>query len=209
MLGRTLLLLLTVSWAVGAEPAGPPSPRLPEILYCSLDYNRRALIDVAVDPAAVSVRTTPDKQFTATVRVLSPTQVEIRLQALKAGHGMLELVGPEGVLHRCRLQEVNVDTNASKSIGAVDHLPDGSTVFAGELILRPYAPGLDIRFICLSTEVTATDGLGERWMRSDSFTPTPSTGNGITSFRMVQAPNAKWVPYTYVIYQDGEQVSAP
>ena len=219
------LIAFNLACLIGADPGVDPAKVkpsvLPATLYCTVDYTRRALVDIDVPKNGITIRTTPDKLFDASVKIISPKQVEIRLRALNAGHGTLELmespvddqgktIGVElNMLRRCDLQVVRVSPNTIEYIAGVDTLPDGSTVFEGELVIRPYAPGLDIRFVCLKPRVTVVDGLNERWIASETFTPTPSTGNGITSFRMVQPKDVKWVPFTYITYQDGEQISEP
>jgi hypothetical protein len=219
MIRPWLLMTLSLAYLIGAEPADIKPHVLPTTLYCTVDYARRALVDIDVPKNGLSIRTTPDKLFDASLKVISPKQVEIRLRALNAGHGTLELVestvddqgkaiGVElNVLRRCDLQVIKISPNTIKWISHVDTLPDGSEVFEGELVLRPYVPGIDVRFMCLKPRNTVLDGLGERWIASETFTPIPSTGNGITSFRMVRPKEEKWVPYGYVSYQNGEQIS--
>ena len=221
MIRPWLLMTFSLFCLFGAETADIKPSVLPTTLYCTVDYARRALVDIDVPKNGLIVRTTPDKLFETSIKIISPKQVEIRLRALNAGHGTLELVespiddqgkaiGVElNVLRRCDLQVIKISPNTIKYIAGVDTLPDGSEVFEGELVLLPYVPGIDVRFICLKPRNTVLDGLGERWIASETFTPTPSTGNGIISFRMVRPKEDKWVPYSWVSYQNGEQLSEP
>ena len=215
----SVLIVVSAVTLVAVEPtssAPAASAPLSPMLYCTQGYSRKTVVDLrtlgpdAVPAVGISVRVSPMDRFIANVRVVNESQLELRVNAQGPGAGTLELLGAkQTVLRRYRVQEVSLTTNVREAIGSVGSLPDGSAIFGGEMILRPYVTGLDIRFICLSREVTVTDGLGERWMASESFTPTPSTGNGITSFRMVRAPHAEWVPFSCMLYQDGEQIESP
>jgi hypothetical protein len=213
------IIVESAQWLNAVEPAveagaagATTKPQLQAsspTLYCAQDFTRRVLVNIHTPVSGISVRTTPDKRFAATVRRIDDAQVEIGLRALAIGFGTMELVGPDQVvLRRWQLQEVLLTTNSKESINHFGTLPDGSDIFGGELILKPYVTGLDVRFVCDSKTVTMMDGINERWIASATFTPTPSTGNAITSFRMVRPPKTKWVPFTYIMYQDGEQVSA-
>jgi hypothetical protein len=194
---------------------------LPATLYCTDEYDRRVLVDIDVPATGLTLRTTPDNAFETSVKIISPKQAEIRLRALKPGHGTMELRGPKRdaqgqiigteavVLRHWDLQVVEINTNIFKTISPVATLPDGSDVFGGEIILSPHVPGIDIRFICLNSQVIVVDGMGERWCASETFTRIPATGNSMTSFRMVRPKNAQWVPFTCLLYQDGEQLEAP
>lgn len=196
-------------------------PASPVTLYCTDEYDRRVLVDIDVPATGLTLRTMPDKAFEASVKIISPKQAEIRLRALIQGNGTMELcgrqrdtlgqtVGTEAVtIRHWDLQVVNVMPNSNTSISHVGTLPDGSNIFEGEFILSPHVPGIDIRFVCLNPLITVADGLGERWFASETFTRTPSTGDSLTSFRMIQKKSDESVPYTWILYQNGEQISAP
>lgn len=201
---RLLPLLLAASAIAAAEPWS-----LPEPLCCSQGFRRRAEIATGAVPAAtVQLRLTPAERFAGTLRPLDADRLELRLEAQAPGRGQLELLDAAGTVRlRRAIQVVALGTDSEKTIRTESRLPDGSTVFGGNLLLRPHQPGLDVRFVCLSRQVTVPDGLGERWIASETFAP---DGEGSrTSFRMVREPGARWVPFTYILYQDGEQISAP
>ncbi len=197
--------------AWSAETATAPPLHLPAQVCCSTDYARRLVVDTAaLDAHTLTVAFAPAAMFNATTRVLDQRHLEIRLRAATLGHGELTLRdAAQAVVGHALVQVVVVHTNASKYIGSEGGLPDGSVIFGGELILAPYVAGLDVRFVSVHGEVTVPDGLCERWTASETFVRVPSTGNGQLGFRMVRPAQSKWVPYTYFIYQDGEQLSGP
>jgi hypothetical protein len=231
MLACMVFMVQTIA-VVGAEPATDASiataeAAAPATWYCTDDYARRIVIDLDVSNKEIQVRTTPEDLFETTCTIISPKQVEIRVRALKPGHGTLEIINSPAlglekengvpsrnhdaasVLYFAYLQVLKIQTNASKSINQVGNLPDGSDIFEGELVLTPYVPGIDVRFICLKPRNTVIDGMGERWVASETFTPVLATGHALTSFRMVRPKGEKWVPYSYILYHQGEQISAP
>ncbi len=194
---------------------------LPATLYCADEYDRRVLVDIDVPATGLTLRTTPDNAFETSIKIISPKQAEIRLRALKPGHGTMELcgrqrdamdqtVGTEAVvLRRWDLQVVNILSNSNTSITYVGDLPGESQIYEGELILSPHVPGIDVRFVCINPRVAVVDGLSERWFASETFTRTSATGDSLTSFRMVLKKDGGSLPYTWILYQNGEQVSAP
>lgn len=193
----------------------------PATLYCTDEYDRRVLVDIDASTTGFTLRTTPEKAFETSVKIINSKQAEIRLRALIQGHGTMELSGVQRdalrqtagaeavVLRHWDLQAVNIMPNSNTSISHVGTLPDGSNIYEGELILSPHVPGIDIRFVCLNPRITVADGLGERWFASETFTRTPSTGDSLTSFRMIEKKGDESVPYTWILYQYGEQISAP
>ena len=216
---RTAMLTLAALGALGlaccgawaAETATAPPLLLPAQVCCATDYARRLVVDTAaLDARTLTMAVAPAAMFTATASAPDPRHLEIRLRATTLGHGELTLRdAAQAVVGHALVQVVAVHTNSSRYIASEGSLPDGSIIFGGELILAPYVAGLEVRFISVHREVTVPDGLGERWTASETFVRVPSTGNGQLGFRMVMPARSKWVPYTYVVYQDGEQVSAP
>lgn len=204
-----LSLLLPVLLAA-SEPA-PEAWRLPEPVCCTKDYQRRTVIGTGdVAASEVTVQALPADLLTASCHVLDAGRLELRLQAKGPGRGTVELLdGRKTVRLRRQVQVVSMTTDCEKHISTEYTLPDGTDVFKGQLILSPHVAGLDVRFACLSTKVTVADGLSERWIASETFTPSPTGDTSETSFRMFRQPGNRWVPFTYVLYQDGEQIGAP
>lgn len=204
-----LSLLLPVLLAA-SEPT-PEAWRLPEPVCCTTEYQRRTVIGTGdVAASTVTVQTMPADLLTASCHVLDAGRLELRLQARKPGRGTIELLdGRTTVRLRRQVQVVGMTTDCEKHISTEYTLPDGTDVFKGQLILSPHVAGLDVRFACLSTKVTVADGLPERWIASETFTPRASGDTSETSFRMFRQPGNRWVPFTYILYQDGEQISAP
>jgi hypothetical protein len=158
----------------------------------------------------ITVQTQPEGLLTASCLALDAGRIELRLQATGPGRGSIELLdGRKMVRLRRQVQVVSLTTDSTKTISTEYSLPDGTAVFKGQLILTPHLPGLDVRFACLSTTVTVADGLSERWMASETFTPSPTGDSSQTSFRMFRQPGARWVPFAFNLYQDGEQISEP
>lgn len=199
------LLVIAAIAAVAAEPA----IRLPSTLWCVKGYERRLQIDLVGRSAeGLAVRADPASAVAATLRPAGAGRLELRLSA--SAESAVELVDADRrSLARAAVRLIAISTDAARSISSDERLPDGSDVFFGQIILTPYALGLDVRFACLSGQVTVPDGLAERWIASETFVPSPSGDSAQTTFRMVRQPGAKWVPFTYVIYQDGEQISPP
>lgn len=221
---RILCAVLWLSASLGVAQELPvdakPQPSS-ATLYCTDDYDRRVLVDFDVPTTGLTLHTTPETLFEASLKMVSPKQSEIRLRALKPGHGTMELrgskrdaqgqiVGTEAVvLRHWDLQVVNILSNSNTSITYVGGLPDESQIYEGELILSPHVPGIDVRFVCINPRVAVVDGLSERWFASETFTRTPATGDSLTSFRMVLKKDGGSLPYTWILYQNGEQISAP
>lgn len=205
-----MLCLLFPALLTASEPA-PEAWRLPEPLCCSKDYQRRAVVGTGEVPASeITIQAQPAELLTASAKALDAGRLEIRLQAKGPGTGSIELLDARRTVRlRRQVQVVAMTTDCEKHISTEYSLPDGTEIFKGQLILTPHVAGLDVRFTCLSSKVTVPDGLAERWIASETFTPSPDGGTSETSFRMVRQPGARWVPFTYIIYQDGEQVSAP
>ena len=204
---RPLLLLAAICVGASAETAFA----LPEPLCVGLDYARRAEVDCGgTDPATITVRTLPEKRFTARLRPFDGRRLELRIQARAAGEGTLELLAADGrVLAKRRLLPVEVTTDSGRHISTVGKAEDGADIFTGKLFLTPLVPGLDVRFACLAPDVLVPDGLNERWIASETFVPAADGASGGTGFRMHRAPGGRYVPFTYIIYQDGEQITAP
>ena len=221
---RILFVVLWLSAPLGAALELPvevkPQPSS-ATLYCTDDYDRRVLVDFDVPTSGFTLRTTPETSFEVSLKIVSPQQAEIRLRALKPGHGTMELRGPNRdaqghivgleavVIRHWDLQVVNILSNSNTSISYVGALPDESQIYEGELILSPHVPGIDVRFVCINPRVAVVDGLSERWFASETFTRTPATGDSLTSFRMVLKKDGGPLPYTWILYQNGEQISAP
>lgn len=193
-----------------AAAAAAADLALPATLCCTADFERSLTVATGAEPSsAVTLQVEPEGLVRSALRTPDAQHLEIRMQALHDGRGRLVLRGGDGArLAACDLQVMAITTDCERSIGTQANLPDGSAIFVGQIILRPHVPGLDIRFACLSQQVTVLDGLAERMIASETFTPMPD-GSSQTTFRMLRAPKAKWVPFTYIIYQDGEQISAP
>lgn len=172
---------------------------------------RRALVETGeVAAAGLTVRVLPATTLSASCRALDAHRLEIRLQALAPGRGTLELLDArQAVRLRRNVQVMTVSSDSEKHISTEEHRADGSAVFIGQIIISPYLPGLDLRFACLTPQVQVPDGLGERWVASETFTPSPAGDSAQTTFRMIREAGARYVPFTYILYQDGEQVSAP
>ena len=207
MLGVTVVVAAVLA---ASEPAPVPWS-LPEPLACSQGYKRRVLVETGeVDAAGFTVRVLPTTTLSASSRALDAHRLEIRLLALAPGKGTLEILdATQAVRLRRNVQVVALGTDSEKHIGSEAARPDGSVVFIGQIIMRPYLANLDVRFACLSPQVLVPDGLNERWIASETFTPSKVDDSAQTTFRMVRDPDGRWVPFTYVIYQDGEQISAP
>lgn len=203
-------LLLPVLIAASADTP-PPAWSLPEPLCCSQGYERRAVVATGdADAAGISVRVQPAGTLAASCRALDAARVEIRLQAKAPGAGTIELLdAAHAVRLRRAVQVVAISSDSERHIATEGTRPDGSTVMTGQIIITPYQPGLEVRFACLSPRVTVPDGLAERWIASETFTPDAGGGSAQTTFRMVREPGARWVPFTYILYQDGEQISPP
>lgn len=215
-------LLLYASLCAAQDASINIKPQaLPTTLYCTDDYDRRVLVDIDVPTTGLTLRTTPEMSFEAALKIVSSKQAEIHLRALKPGHGTMELCGPKRdaqgqiigtevvVLRHWDLQVVNILSNSNTSITYVGDLPGESQIYEGELILSPHVPGIDVRFVCINPRVAVVDGLSERWFASETFTRTSATGDSLTSFRMVLKKDGGSLPYTWILYQNGEQVSAP
>lgn len=187
------------------------APLIPELICCSRECPRTVEVrDAANDLTGASLRVAPATLLKPSVRVVNAHHLILSLEMLANGSGTVELLDARStVIARSRIQVVDLATNVAKGIGNEATLADGSEVFVGDIIMRPYVPGLDIRFVSIGKQVTVPDGLHEWWIASEAFTPTPSTGNAHVGFRMVRAPGQKWVPFTYLIYQDGVQVNTP
>jgi hypothetical protein len=204
-----LSLLLPVLLAA-SEPT-PEAWHLSEPLCCTTDYQRRAVVGTGDLPAGeITIEAQPAGLLTATVTALDAGRVEIHLQAKRSGQGSIALLDAGRTVRlRRTVQVVSMTTDCEKHISTEYSLPDGTAVFKGQLILSPHVAGLDVRFACLSNQVTVPDGLSERWIASETFTPSPSGDSSETSFRMVRQPGGRWVPFSYILYQDGEQIGAP
>jgi hypothetical protein len=160
-----------------------------------------------VVPRGATVRTIPADLLSATLTWTADAP-DLRLSANGPGHGTLALLDPGGaVLADSQVQVITVSTNATRAIGADGKLPDGSTRYAGELVIQPYVRGVDVRVFTLANGVTTSGGLPDLWIASETFLPTPSTGGAIVSFHLVLAPESKYTPFAWVAYQDGEQIS--
>ena len=215
-------LLFSASLCAAQDSSTNINPQVSSAtLYCTDDYDRRVLVDIDVPTTGLTLRTTPETMFEVSLKIVSPKQAEIRLRALKPGNGTMELRGPKRdargqivgteavVLRHWDLQVVNILSNSNTSITYVGGLPDESQIYEGELILSPHVPGIDVRFVCINPRVAVVDGLSERWFASETFTRTSATGDSLTSFRMVLKKDGGSLPYTWILYQNGEQVSAP
>ena len=202
-------LLLSASLCAAQDSSTNIVPQVfSATLYCTDDYDRRVLVDIDVPATGLTLRTTPESSFEVSLKIVSPKQVEIRLRALKPGHGTMELRGPKRdtqgqivgteavVLRHWDLQVVNILSNSNTSITYVGGLPDESQIYEGELILSPHVPGIDVRFVCINPCVAVVDGLSERWFASETFTRTSATGDSLTSFRMVLKKDGGSLPYT-------------
>jgi hypothetical protein len=199
---RLGLLALAGSLAAAELPI-----RLPDPLCCTTDYERRLLITVA-EPG-LEVRLDPPAVASASLRSATGGW-ELRLQAAGESTGMLELVGRDRQIRaRTRIQPVAIRSDCEKRINTEGKAADGAVIFYGTLFLKPHVPGLDIRFACLGRDMRLPDGLSERWIASETFTPDPGSGASATAFRFLREPQGRWVPFAYVLYQGGEQISVP
>lgn len=205
------MLSLLFPVLLAATEASPEAWRLPEPVCCTTDYRRRAVVGTGDLPAGeITIEAQPVELLTATVTALDAGRVEIRLQAKGSGRGSIALLDARKTVRlRRAVQIVSMTTDCEQHISTEYSLPDGTAVFKGQLILSPHVAGLDVRFACLSNQVTVPDGLAERWIASETFTPSPSGDTSETSFRMIRQPGGRWVPFSYILYQDGEQIGAP
>lgn len=205
---QPLIIALLAGALAGAEP-GPW--QAPDPVCCTPTFQRRLVVGTGDCPApTVTAVVAPSSLLQATTRALDDRRLELHLRALGPGQGTLELRDAAGTVRlRRAVQVMRISTDSDRHIAAVGTRPDGSTLFGGQIIIAPYVPGLDVRFACLNGQVLVPDGLSERWIASETFTPNADGSSAQTSFRMLQAPGGRYVPFTYILYQDGEQISPP
>lgn len=207
----TVTITIIVSAVLTAAEPAPEAWAVPEPLCCSQGYERRVLVGTGeLAAAGVTVRVLPATMLAATSRALDAHRLEIRLRAVAPGQGTFELVDAGQIVRlRRQVQVMTLTTDSEKHIATEERRPDGSVVFTGQLILRPYLPGLDVCFACLNPRVKVPDGLGSSWIASETFTPNAAGDSAQTTFRMIREPGGRYVPFTYILYQAGEQISAP
>ena len=205
---RTVCLLNVVG--VVALAAAEDRLRLPDPLCVSSSFVRHTLVATGTVPAA-DIRATVEPAAWAQVTQTQPATDRLDLALTVAresrGSAVLTLRGAEGrVLATTKIQLVTLTSTATSGIIAEATLADKSAVFQGELVLNPHVSGLDLRFVSLGKGNTVQDGHTEWWVSSETFTPVPLTGSSWVPFRLVRPAGAKWVPYSSVLYQNGEQV---
>lgn len=196
------LLLAALGTAAGAVE----SPRLPDPLCVTPTFVRRTQVISATDLTA-TVEPPAWAQVVAKRCADNRWEVVLTVAKTSRGQALLTLRGADGAaVATTHLQVVTLTSTATSGINGELTLADKSMVFAGELVLQPHVPGLEVRFVNLSKDNTGPDGRPEWWAASETFTPIPVTGGSWTPFRIVRAPNAKWTPYSAALYQGTEQV---
>ncbi len=209
LFGSGLVVILALSGArlVAQESA---QIRVADPLCLTRVDPRTALIPTGDIPAAsLRVAWSPVSLATITSRVVDPGHLELTLQAKEPGDGILQFLDLAGKdVARTRLQVVSIRSTATKGISAERDLPDGRTIFDLWLVMQPYVPGLDIAFCLDGKGNTLPDGLRSQWVATESCPQIECNGAARMKFRIVRDANAKWVPYTYTLYQNGEEVGA-
>jgi hypothetical protein len=208
---RTLAMLALTLPFPAAEMLTAPMGGLPDPLCCTTDFIRQAVFDSGDVPAKdVTLRAEPADLLSLTTTVNDDRHVIVRLRATRPGRGSITFFGPGMTpMATRRVQVISFSTTVSEVIGVEGGFEDGSAVLGGEIIMSPYIRGLDLRFACLGRGVTVPDRMPESWTATETFVRSPSTGNAHMRFRMVRPANGKWVPFTWILYQDGEPINEP